>query len=163
MGLDIILITLAGFLALAGLAGSILPVLPGPPLSYLTLISLYYTTHEPFSIRFLVVTGIIMILITALDYWVPVYGSKKFGGSKLGVRGSTIGLIAGIFIFPPIGLILGPAVGALIGELFAGKSFKQATKSAWGSFLGFLAGTFVKLVYGAVIVFYFIRFLVEFI
>jgi len=153
-------ITIGIVLVLAGLVGAVIPVLPGPPLSFIALVLLQFTDPAPFTARFMVVMGLIMALVTILDYIVPIYGTKKLGGSKQGVRGSTIGLIVGVFVLPALGImlgpfgllgiILGPFIGAYIGETRSGKSSDQALKAAFGSFLGFLAGTFMKLVYSIV-------------
>lgn len=98
-----------------------------------------------------------MIVISVLDYLIPIWGTKKFGGSKAGVMGSTIGLIVGIF-FGPLGIILGPFAGALLGELLVNKTeFKGAMKSATGSFIGFLLSTGLKLIYGGFTAFYFLK------
>jgi hypothetical protein len=109
--------------------------------------------------------GVIMVVVSILDYLVPIYGTKKFGGSKRGVWGSTIGLIVGIFILPILGIvigpfgllgiILGPFVGAYLGEMTAGKDSESALRAAFGSFIGFLAGTFMKFAYSVVAGVYF--------
>jgi uncharacterized protein YqgC (DUF456 family) len=109
--------------------------------------------------------GLIMAVILVLDWIVPVYGTKRFGGSKQGIRGSTIGLIIGVFVLPLLGIvigpfgllgiILGPFIGAYIGEKSAGKDSNTAFKSAIGSFIGFLAGTLMKLIYSVVAGIYF--------
>ena len=98
------------------------------------------------------------------DYWIPIYGTKKFGGTKASVRGSIIGLIIGVIVLPVLGIvigpfgllgiILGPFLGALIGERMAGTPEKDAFRSAVGSFLGFVAGTLIKVIFGLVVLFY---------
>jgi uncharacterized protein YqgC (DUF456 family) len=163
--MDWILITIGIILVLAGLLGALLPVLPGPPLSFIALVLLQFTENPPFTEEFLIIMGLIMVAVTVLDYIVPVYGTKRYGGSKQGVRGSMIGLIAGIFILPALGIvigpfgllgiILGPFIGAYIGEKMSGKDSDTALKAAFGSFIGFLAGTFMKLVYSIVAGVYF--------
>jgi len=163
--MDVFLITVGIILLLIGLVGAIVPGLPGPPISFVGLILLHLTSNHSFSDEFLVVMGAIMLAVTLLDYVVPIYGTKKFGGSKRGVWGSTLGLIAGLFVLPflgivlgPFGLfgiILGPFVGAYIGELSGGKDSETALKSAIGSFIGFLAGTFMKFAYSVVAGVYF--------
>lgn len=163
--MDWLFITIGIILLLAGLVGAVVPGLPGPPLSFIALVMLQLTENPPFTVRFLVIMGLIMALVSVLDYVVPVYGTKKFGGSKQGVRGSTIGLIIGVFVMPALGIvlgpfgllgiILGPFIGAYIGETSSGKSSDQALKAAFGSFLGFLAGTFMKLAYSIVAGVYF--------
>lgn len=155
--MDYILIVTGIVLLIAGLAGSVLPVLPGPPLSYLALVVLHFTERHPFTIDFLVFWGFVTIIITVLDYWVPVYGTRKFGGTKRGAVGSAIGLIIGILTMGPFGVIIGPFLGAYIGEITYGSDSRTALRSAIGSFLGFLAGTLMKLIFGGVMIVLFIR------
>jgi hypothetical protein len=163
--MDWLLITIGVILLIIGLVGALLPGLPGPPLSYIALVLLQFTTNPPFGEDFMIIMGLIMVAVTLLDYVVPIYGTKKFGGSKQGVRGSTIGLIVGIFVLPVLGIvigpfglfgiILGPFIGAYLGEKMSGKDSDAALKSAFGSFIGFIAGTFMKLVYSLVAAVYF--------
>jgi uncharacterized protein YqgC (DUF456 family) len=155
--MDILLIIMGSILIISGLLGCFLPILPGPPLSYFALILLQFTSKKPFTTNELAVLAMATIIVTALDYFVPIWGTKKFGGSKYGVWGSTIGLIAGMFLFPPFGIIIGPFIGALIGELVAGKNSQFALKSAFGSFIGFITGTFLKLITSFVITWYFFK------
>lgn len=137
-----------------GVAGSLLPVLPGPPLSYLGLIAIHLTTKVDFSSKFLIWWGVITILVSILDYVIPMWGTKYFGGSKYGIWGSMLGLLAGLFI-PPVGIIIGPFIGAVAGEMFAGNK-QNALKAGFGSFIGFLAGTVVKLLVSLIMLYYFI-------
>jgi uncharacterized protein YqgC (DUF456 family) len=153
--MDYVWIVLGGVLLLVGILGCFLPVLPGPPLAYLGLLIQQLKSSSPFSTRILIVFLLITIGITVLDYIIPVYGTKKFGGSTFGVWGSTIGLLIGLF-FVPMGIIAGPFIGALIGELIATSDPAQALKAATGSFIGFLAGTFLKLVVCLVMAWYWI-------
>lgn len=153
--MEIALAILSGLFVLVGLLGAILPILPGPIISWVGILILHFTEYAEYSTTFLVVTALIVIVITVLDYFIPIWGTKKFGGTKAGVTGSTLGLVVGLF-FPPWGLIIGPFLGALIGEIVANrKEFKKALKSAAGSFLGFLLGTGIKLIYCGVMVYYF--------
>jgi hypothetical protein len=154
--MDIFLSILAIVLMLAGLAGAILPIIPGPVISFLGLLSVYFLSDNPLTDKFMVTWGVLTVAVTAIDQVVPVLGTKKMGGSKYGVNGSIVGLILGIFFFPPIGLIVGPFVGALVGELISGKDFNQATRAGFGSFIGFLSGTILKLVFSVVIGYYII-------
>ena len=155
--MDIALAILSGLLILTGIAGSILPVLPGTPLCWLGLLVLHFTKYADYSTTFLVVSALIMIVVSVLDYFIPMWGTKRLGGSKAGVTGSTIGLIVGLF-FGPFGIIFGPFVGAFLGEILANKSeFRAALKSATGSFIGFLLSTGLKLIYGGIAAFYFFR------
>lgn len=132
-------------LMVAGIAGSILPILPGPPLCYIALLIQQLKTVAPYSTKFLITWAIITIVVTALDYLVPIYGAKRFGGSKYGLWGCTIGLFVGIF-FSPLGIIIGPFVGAFVGEIIGRKNSDEALKAAFGSFMGFVFGTLLKLV-----------------
>ena len=155
--MDWIWITLGVVLAITGIAGCILPFLPGPPLSYIALLTILAIDPHEFSSRFLGIWLAITIAVTLLDYYVPIWGTKKFGGSSKGIWGATIGLIAGLFFFPPFGLIAGPFIGAFIGELIAGKDTPAALRSGFGSFIGFLAGTIMKLTVSIIMAFYFFR------
>lgn len=155
--MDIFLAVLSGILIITGIVGSILPVLPGPPIAWVGLLALYFTKYADFTVTFMVIMAGIMVVVTALDFLIPAWGTKKFGGSKAGVTGSAVGLIVGLF-FGPVGIVLGPFVGAFLGELIAnGTEFKLALKSATGSFIGFLLSTGLKLIYGGVCAFYFFK------
>ena len=163
--MDILWIILAFVLAFIGLAGALIPGLPGPPIAFLALVLINFTEKTAYDSRFFILTGILAVVITLLDYYIPIYGTKKLGGSKAGVWGSTIGLLVSLILFPILGIVIGPFgllgiiaapfFGAYLGEKWAGKADEHAWKSAIGSFLGFLAGTFIKLIY-AIAVFYFL-------
>lgn len=92
-----------------------------------------------------------MVIVTGLDYIVPVLGAKKFGSSREGVWGGMIGIVVGLFFFPPIGIILGPLLGTIIGDLIAGGTFVKALNSGIGSLIGFIVGTSIKLIYCIVV------------
>ena len=158
--MDIFLILLAGLFLLVGLLGSVLPILPGTPLSYVGIFLLHLTERVQFSSQFLVFWAIVVVAVQLFDYFVPIWGTKKFGGSKWGVWGSIIGMTIGLF-FGPIGIILGPFVGALIGELLAGKTSKEAIIAGFGSFVGFLFGTIINLVVAGFLIFYSVQALVS--
>ncbi len=149
-------ITIGILLCLAGIAGSILPILPGPPLNYIALLLLHFTNTHRFSDKFLVGWLIITVIVIILDYMIPIWGAKFSGGTRKGIWGATIGLVLGIFVFPPLGLIIGPFIGAIIGEIIAGKDFDIALKSGVGTFIGFLAGALTKLIVAVVMTVYFI-------
>lgn len=153
--MDYFLITLGILIALTGILGCLLPFLPGPPLNYVSLLLLHFTANHQFSTRFLVIWAIVTVVVVLIDYLIPVLGTKKFGGSKHGVWGSVVGLIAGLFIFPPIGIIIFPFAGAVVGELIAGKDTGSALKAGFGSFVGFLAGTILKLIVSGMMTWYF--------
>lgn len=153
--MDILLIVIGTLFILAGLVGSLLPVLPGPPLSYVGLLLLQFTSAAPFGAWFFVIWLLIVIAVMLVDNLVPVYGTKKYGGTPYGIWGSIVGLVAGAFFFPPVGMIVGPLLGAYLGELAGGKSSDQAYTAAMGSFLGFLAGTLIKLIASGIMAYYF--------
>ena len=143
--MEIFLLVLAFVLMLIGIIGCIVPGLPGTPIAYAGLWVAQATERVDFSWKFLLIWGIVVIVVSVLDYIVPAWGTKQFGGTKWGAWGSTIGVFVGLF-FGAIGVIIGPLVGAIIGELFAGKQLEQAIKAGWGSFIGILFGTIIKLV-----------------
>ncbi len=152
--MDLFLIIIAGLLLVTGFLGSILPILPGIPLSYAGILLLHFTDKYQFSSEFLILWAVIVVAIQVLDYYIPIWGTKKFGGSKSGIRGSVIGLLFGMFL-GPFGIVLGPFVGALIGELLAQKATPDALKAAFGAFLGFLIGTVSKLIVAGMLIYYF--------
>ena len=170
--MDILLIILGAICLLLGLIGCVAPVLPGVPLSYVGLLLLHWTERVQFSWQFLVVWGVVVIVIQVLDYFIPAWGTKKFGGSKWGVWGSTIGLVVGLFM-GPWGIILGPFAGAVVGELIyfdrhpqvslndadsnKNRNFNRALRAGLGSFIGLLTGTILKLICCGMMVFYFVK------
>lgn len=155
--MDVLLIVLGSFFIISGILGCVLPIIPGPPLSYIGLLLLHFTERYQFSSKFLIIWAIITVVVYTLDYLIPAWGTKKFGGSKRGVWGSIIGLVIGLFFFPPFGIIIGPFLGAVIGELTAGKESEVALKSGFGSFMGFLAGTLLKLITSGMMTWYFVK------
>jgi len=143
--MDIFLLIIAALLILVGIIGCIVPGLPGVPLAYAGLWIAQAAERIDFSWQMLLVWGIVTIVVSILDYIVPAWGTKQFGGTKYGVWGSTIGVFAGLF-FGALGVIIGPLVGAVLGELIGGKEINEALKAGWGSFIGLLFGTIIKLV-----------------
>lgn len=143
--MDIVLLVLAFFMMLIGLIGCIVPGLPGAPIAYIGLWIAQATEKIHFSWQFLLIWGIVVVIISVLDYVVPAWGTKHYGGTKWGVWGSTIGVFVGLF-FGAMGVIFGPLVGAVIGELISGKQLNDALKAGWGSFVGILFGTILKLI-----------------
>ena len=145
--MDIILLTLGLVCMIIGILGSFLPVLPGPPISWVGILLVYLTDAVPINYWILSIGFLVAIITIVLDYIIPAKGTKEFGGSSYGVWGTNIGLIVGIFIPIPLGFIIGPFVGAFVGELIYNSQDKnRALKAATGSFLGFLASTFMKFV-----------------
>ena len=157
--MDILLVILGFVCMVVGILGCFLPIIPGPPISFLSLLLLEWTEKSPFDSETLWTWALITAVVTALDYIVPIYGTKKFGGTKRGVWGSTIGLVIGLFFFPPFGIIIGPFVGAFLGEMSTGKATNEAAlRSAFGSFIGFLVGTLLKLIASGWMAWLFIRY-----
>jgi hypothetical protein len=166
--MDILLITGALALLLLGIIGCVLPVLPGPPIGFLGILLASFSSLMDFSTEALLIYAFLAILVTVLDYIVPVWGTKKMGGSKYGTWGSTIGLILAVIVLPVLGItigpfglfgiILGPFLGAFVGELISGKKSEEAGRAALGAFLGFVTGVLMKLMVSG---FYIIIFLVK--
>ena len=144
--MDIILIIIAALLMFLGIIGSFIPVLPGPLTSWVGLLVLHFTDAIPIDQSFLIITLIIALFIWLLDYIIPALGTKRFGGTRYGMIGTTIGLIVGLLAPIPGGIIIGPFIGALVGELINKSDSRTATKAAFGSFIGFLTSTFIKFV-----------------
>jgi len=153
---DYILLVLGIFLMIMGIIGCLVPILPGPPLSYLGLILLHLTRFGQFTKPALITLGAIAVVVTILDYIVPIWGTKKFGGSKYGMRGATVGLIIGLFL-GPLGIVLGPLIGAFVGEMIFRDDINYALKAGFGSLLGFLTGIGLKLAASLVMTFYFFK------
>ena len=141
--MDILLIIVGAVCIIVGLLGCILPMLPGPPLSYVGILLLHFTSKVDFSPTMLLVWLAVVVVVQLLDYFIPLMGTKYFGGSKWGERGCLVGTIAGLF-FMPWGIVVGPFLGALVGELLGGRGAGKALKSGIGSLIGFLAGTVLK-------------------
>ena len=177
--MDIFLIILGAICLLLGLIGCVAPVIPGVPLSYVGLLLLHFTDRVQFSWQFLTVWAVIVIVIQVLDYFIPAWGTKKFGGSKYGVWGSTIGLLLGFFM-GPWGIIVGPFVGAVVGELIyfnrhpqaiisdseqpasntqqaKNSNLTRALRAGFGSFVGLLTGTILKCICCGMMIVYFVK------
>lgn len=145
--MDFLLLILGFVCVVIGVFGSFLPVLPGPSISWVGIVLLYCTNAVPANYWVLGVSLLVTLILTILDYVIPAKGTKKFGGSAYGIWGTNIGLIVGIFAPIPLGFIIGPFVGAFIGEIiYDSKDHQRALKAATGSFLGFLASSFIKFV-----------------
>lgn len=150
--MEALLIIISILLLAGGVIFSVLPPLPGPVLSYCALISSHFISEETsFSTTAFVIWGILTVIVTAVDYVLPIAATKKFGGTKAGVIGGMIGVVAGILLPIPFGIILGPLLGAVIGDLYGGNHIKSAFKSGFGSFLGFLAATSAKVLFSVIL------------
>ncbi len=152
--MDWIWITLSALFLLVGFVGCLVPLIPGPPLSFIGLLFLQAKEVPAFSLKFILIWGAITIAVTAADYFIPILGTKKLGGTRYGIWGCTLGLIAG-FWFGPLGIILGPFVGAFVGELLGNSSSENALRAALGSFFGFLLSTLLKLIASVMMIWYF--------
>ena len=142
--MDILFVSLGFICMIIGIFGSFIPVLPGPSTSWIGLLLLYFTKAVPMNYWILGITLLITVIISVLDYVIPAKGTKKFGGSSYGIWGTNIGLIVGILAPIPFGFIIGPFVGAFLGELlYDSKNHKRALKAATGSLIGFLASSFM--------------------
>jgi len=154
---DYILLILGIILMLVGLVGCVIPILPGPPISFIGLLLLQFSRFADYSLNFMLLMGAIALLVSAADYVVPVWGTKKMGGSKAGIWGAAIGLFLGIFFFPPVGLIVGPLVGAVLAELIQGEDFQKSFRAGMGSLMGFILGIGIKLIASGVMTYYFVK------
>jgi uncharacterized protein YqgC (DUF456 family) len=149
--MSIVLIVFAFLFLIVGILGSVIPVIPGPPLSYLGLLLLQWSGFGEFSSAFLIVWAVITAAVTIMDYFLPSWLTKRFGGSRKAVIGSVLGLVLGMIFLSPYGIIIGPFLGALAGEVINNKTannnagFDKALKVAFGAFLAFIVGTGAKL------------------
>mgnify|MGYP000650287093 FL=1 len=145
--MDILLLILGFICVLVGILGSFLPILPGPSISWIGLVLLYFTNAVPANYWVLGISLLLTIIISILDYVIPAKGTKHFGGSSYGVWGTNIGLVVGVLTPITFGFIIGPFIGAFVGELiYNSKDHNRALKAATGSFIGFLASSFMKFV-----------------
>lgn len=145
-----IIITIGIILLVVGLVSCVLPPLPGPPIAYCSLLIAYFGLHETTDLPLwlLIVYAVIIVIILIVDYFIPVWSTKKFGGTKAGIRGCFIGIVIGIILAPFGGfsIIVCPFLGAMIGELIDGQEFGLAIKSGIGSFVGFLLTSGLKII-----------------
>lgn len=155
--METLLITGAIICAIIGLAGSILPALPGAPLSFAGLVLLCFCDGADISSTSIWVSAILLAIVSVLDYVAPIWLTNASGGSKQATRGSIAGLIAGLFFFPPWGLVIGPFIGAFVGELMTHASTGKALKVAMMSFVGFVLTTGMKIIYSGVLLFMVIK------
>jgi uncharacterized protein YqgC (DUF456 family) len=155
------MLLISGIIAMIlGIIGCLVPVLPGPPLSFLGLLLLHFSRFGHYTSTTLIIFASIAIVVSILDYLVPVWGTKKFGGSKYGTRGATVGLVIGLF-FGPVGIIIGPLLGAFVGEMLFRDDVNYALKAGFGSLVGFLTGIGLKLAASLVMTFYFVKTLIK--
>ena len=147
--MEIVFLTLlsavSGLLLIFGLLGCVVPVIPGPLLSYVAMLVLIPTRFSP-TLAECIVYGLACVVVSVLDYIVPLIGAKKFNCTRWGVAGCVIGTVAGLFL-GFWGLIVCPFLGAMLGEIVAGKNLKASFKGGFGAFAGFVAGVLLKVVY----------------
>jgi uncharacterized protein YqgC (DUF456 family) len=155
--MDIFLAILAILCAVIGLAGSVVPALPGPPISWVGLLVLSFTDYYDRPAWWLWMWLGVVIAVTLLDNLLPVVMTKKFGGSRAATWGTVIGMIVGMF-FGPWGLILGPFAGAYLGEAIGNRSEgRVALRVATGAFFAFMGGVGIKLIAAGLILFYMVK------
>ena len=157
VSMEIVWILLGIICIVIGLIGAFVPVIPGLPFSYAGLWVVQLSGAAKFSTSFLVAWGLVIVIVLVLENVIPMYAAKKYGGSSFGVTGSVIGMILGMLFFPPLGFFVGTLIGAFIGEFIYKQDADIALKSAWGSFIGFLTGTAIKVTIATVIAFSFFR------
>ncbi len=151
------LATLISFiLILTGIAGMILPGLPGALLIWLGIVAYgFLNPNVHWTITFFLIEGLLALLTYVVDYLATIWGVKKFKGTKAGAIGAVMGMFF-IFIMGPLGLIIGPFIGAVMGEIIAGGEMRQALSSGFGTFIGFLVATFVRLLLCGIMISWFV-------
>lgn len=155
--METIWIILGAVCIIFGLVGSFLPSLPGLPFSYLGLLILHFSGIMTFSTSFFVIWMVVIISIIILENVLPAFATRKFGGTTYGSMGSIIGMLVGLFFFPPLGFLLGMLFGAFIGEILNKRDVNIALKSAWGSFLAVITGIIVKIIVATMLAAIFLR------
>ena len=156
--MDQLFIVLGLILCITGLLGSFVPIIPGPITSWFGLLVINFTSTTELNYSFLLISFMIAVFVFTLDIIIPIIGLKKFGGTKKGMIGATIGLLLGLFILGPLGIIIGPFVGALSGEISGELKLGKAVKASIGTLIGFIAGVTMKFSISLV---YFIFYLIE--
>ncbi len=156
--MEAVLIFLGSVSMAVGLAGCVIPGVAGPPFSFLGLILLSLAKQgEPFSTGFLLSMAALTVVVTVLDYVVPALGARKFGAGKAGFWGALAGMLCGLLFMPPLGLIAGAFLGAIVGEMLAGKQTQEALRAGWGVFMGVMTGMLLKLVASGIMTFFFVK------
>ena len=157
--MDLILLIIGLLLCLIGIIGSFLPIIPGPVTSWLGILLLNLTSVVEFNLNFVLITLTVAISVGILDYLIPVLGVKKLGGTRSGQIGTTLGLIIALIILGPIGIIIGPFGGALLGEISTKKSLQDCIKPAFGAFIGVIAGSVIKFLISLSFLFFYFAFI----
>lgn len=154
--MEIFIAVIGALLVIIGLLGTFIPMLPGTPVSYAGLLLLLLIPGCTLTWKFFLVWGIIVLVLQILNYFIPIWGVNKFGGTKYGQWGSVLGVIVGLFA-GPLGIIVGPFVGAVIGELIAGTNFSDSLRAGFGSFLGTFIGMVLGIIVAAILMFYYFK------
>ena len=155
--IEAIVIIIGFIVAAVGLIGCVIPGIPGPPLNFLSLVILEIGIENAFSVDFYITWGLITVVVVLLDYVLPVWGAKAYKSSKYGIWGSVIGMILGIIFFPPFGMIIGLFLGAVIGELIAGKEHREALKVGTATFVASILMILVKIAVSGIMIYYFVE------
>ncbi len=136
-----------------GLLGVIIPIIPGLPLIWLTVLGYaMLTDFQSISREFLLSSAVLVVVITIFQHLFSVYGAKRYGASRWGTFGAFVGMVAGLFLGSIAGLIIGPLIGAVVFELLVGKSFGDSLKAGFGTFVGFLVGTIMHLIASVILI-----------
>ncbi|MBS3887293.1 MAG: DUF456 domain-containing protein [Firmicutes bacterium] len=144
---------LAVIFFILGLAGIVLPVLPGIILIYVgMLIYGFMTQFATLDANFFLLQGLVVLLASGLDFVATAVGTKRFGGSKNAVWGSVIGILIGLLLFGPFGIILGSFLGAVIAEILQGKNMNIAIRSGFGTLIGIVGATALKIIIGVLMI-----------
>lgn len=144
--MEVVLVIIGALCVLIGIAGSVVPMLPGTPVSYVGMLLLLLVDGCTYSTEYLLIILGLVILQQLFNYYIPIWGVKKYGGTGYGQWGGVIGLLIGLF-FLPWGIIIGPFVGAVIGELIAGRTTTESLKAGFGS----LVGNLLTIVFGLIL------------
>ena len=152
-----IIVVISSILVVLGLAGSILPILPGPPLIFVGLFLLALLKHfsPPLTPTLVIILAIVTILVVVMDHIIPLLGAKRYGASKWGVWGSVLGMAIGIF-WSPFAMLMGAIIGAVVAEWLVGKKKREALRAGWGVVMGTLIATILRLGVSGVMIYYFV-------
>ena len=153
--MELFLAIVAVLFIIIGFIGCFVPAIPGPPLAYVALLLLQIGPEVPFTLKFMIIMALFVAAVSILDYLIPAFGAKKWGGSRYGIIGAMAGVVVGVFVFPPFGFIIFPLLGAFAGEVLNGANSNQAFKAALGTFAGLVMGTLIKISLTVIIAFYF--------
>lgn len=153
--MEILWIIIGSLFIVAGFIGVFVPIIPGTPLIYVSLLIMQFLLGSPFTWTFLVIWGLVVAVVATLDGLIPAEGARRMGGSRYGIYGCLIGGLIGLVFFPPFGIIVGPIAGAFIGELVSGRKSRSAWKAAMGSFVGYLVAMILKLSVSVILAYYF--------